>query len=563
MALSPPTVLRAGVHISTGVDTPVPHEPTSRRSGRAEACIPSSGGMVGRPRTEPEARLAEVVGSLSLVTDLATGQPIEHGLRRSLLAVWLGEELGLDAADLSDTYYVALLGSVGCTIEGTVLARFAQDDIALSQRTATVDVTSPVEMAAFGLRNFGAGEPPLRRIGKIVSGAVSGRTTFMAVCRDVALRVGDMLDLGPTIQQALAQCHERWNGRGGPKRLKTEEIRLSARIFHVAHDAEVFNRIGGVDAAVSIARRRGGKQYDPRVAKRFCDIAPSLFRRLESEPTWDATLSAEPTPIRWLAHEEVDAVAETIANFVDLRSPFTLGHSPGVARLAEETAREMGLSEGEAVTVRRAGLLHDLGRCGVPIAVWNKPGPWTAEEWERAKRHPSLTELVLARSSALGHLGTLSGLHHERLDGSGYRGVPASSLPIAARILIASDVYQTKVESRPHRSAVTPEQAAEEVRRQAREGLLDDEVTRALLVAAGHPPSRSAPDAPAGLSEREVEVLRLIVRGLSNRQMAELLFISPKTVGHHVQHIYDKVGVSTRVGATLFALQHGLVRENP
>jgi HD-GYP domain-containing protein (c-di-GMP phosphodiesterase class II) len=510
-----------------------------------------------------QVRLAEVVGSLSLVTDLATGQPLEHGLRRSLLAVWLGENLGLEPADLSDAYYVALLGSVGCTIEGTELARLAEDDIALSERAATVDVTNPVEMAAFGLRNFGAGEPPLRRIGKVVTGAVSGRSGFMAVCRDVALRVGDMLELGEKIRQALAQCHERWNGRGGPKRLKAEGIELAARIFHVVHDAEVFNRIGGVDGAISIVRRRAGKQYDPHVAERFTAIAKPLFRKLESEPTWDAAMGAEPVPVRWLLQEEVDAVVEAIATFVDLRSPFTLGHSAGVARLAEETARGIGLPNGEAVTVRRAGFLHDLGRSGVPIAVWNKPSAWTAEDWERAKRHPSLTELVLARSSGLGHLGTLAGLHHERMDGSGYRGVLASSLSTAARILIAADAYQTKVESRPHRSALVPEQAAEVLRRRVRDGLLDDEVTKALLLAAGHSPPRTSPEVPAGLSEREVEVLGLIVRGLSNRQMAELLFISPKTVGHHVQHIYDKLDVSTRVGATLYALQHGLMRESP
>jgi DNA-binding NarL/FixJ family response regulator len=134
---------------------------------------------------------------------------------------------------------------------------------------------------------------------------------------------------------------------------------------------------------------------------------------------------------------------------------------------------------------------------------------------------------------------------------------------MAARILIAADLYRTKVESRPHRSALAPDQAAEVLRRRVRDGLLDDEVTTALLLAAGHSPSRSTPTGAAGLSEREVEVLGLIARGLSNRLMAELLFISPKTVDHHVQHIYDKLGVSTRVGATLFALQHGLVRETP
>lgn len=518
--------------------------------------------MKGNARTEPPVRLAEIVGSLSLATDLATGWPIEHGLRRSLLAVWLGEALGLDAAELSDAYYVALLGSVGCTIESTLFARYTADDIAASARTATVDFTSPIEVTVFAMRTFGAGQPPLRRVRSLVQAAVSSNAEFQLVCRDVALRVADMLEIGATIQQALAQCHERWNGRGGPKRLKGGDIRLAARIFHVVHDAEIYNRIGGVGSAVSLARRRAGKQYDPQVAERFCEVAESLFRRLESEPIWDAVVAAEPAPVRWLSRDEVDATARSIANFVDLRSAYTLGHSAGVAALAEATARGLGLSTDEAVTVRRAGLLHDLGRMGVPVAVWNVKGAWNDEQRERARRHPSLTELVLARSSALGHLGTLAGLHHERLDGSGYRGVMASSLPVAARVLATADTYRAKLEARPHRPALEPEAAAQELRRQVQRGGLDGEVTEALLEAAGHQPApKPLAELPAGLSEREVEVLRLIVRGLSNREMAGILFISPKTVGHHVQHIYDKLGISTRVGATLFALQHGLVEE--
>lgn len=518
--------------------------------------------MEGHARTEAGVRLAEIVGALSLTTDLATGSPIEHGLRRSLLAVWLGEELGLDPPQLSDAYYVALLGSVGCTIEGTLFAKYGTDDIAASARTSTVDFSSPLEVGAFAIRTFGAGQAPLRRVRTLSRAAVSGAAEFQAVCRDVALRVADMLEIGATIQQALAQCHERWNGRGGPKRLKGDDIQLAARVFHVVHDAEIYNRLGGAESAVSIARRRAGKLYDPLVAARFCDVAEELFRRLESEPIWDAVLAAEPAPVRWLSQDGVDAIARSIANFVDLRSAYTLGHSAGVASLSETTARRLGLSTDEVATVRRAGLFHDLGRMGVPVSVWNTSEQWTDDERERAHRHPALTELVLARSATLGHLGALAGLHHERLDGSGYRGVMASSLPVAARILATADTYRGKLESRPHRPALEPEAAAAELRRQVLAGGLDGEITTALLEVVGHQPAPKPPaGVPAGLSEREVEVLRLIVRGLSNREMADLLFISPKTVGHHVQHIYDKLGVSTRVGATLFALQHALIEE--
>lgn len=164
------------------------------------------GVMVGSTSTSGQVRLAEIVGALSLTTDLATGWPIEHGLGRSLLAVWLGEELGLDAAELSDAYCVGLLGSVGCTIEGTLFAEYTSDDIAASARTSTVDFTSPLEVTAFAVRTFGAGQPPLKRVRSLVSAAISGNADFQAVCRDVAVRVGDMLDIGASIQQALAQC---------------------------------------------------------------------------------------------------------------------------------------------------------------------------------------------------------------------------------------------------------------------------------------------------------------------------------------------------------------------
>jgi len=275
-------------------------------------------------------------------------------------------------------------------------------------------------------------------------------------------------------------------------------------------------------------------------------------------------MAAGPAPLRWLSNEEADDYARTIANFVDLRSPFTLGHSIGVGSLAEQTARRLGLSEDDAVALRRAGYLHDIGRIGVPAGFWNTPTRWTATEWDRAKQHPALTELVLARSTALGHLGTLAGLHHERLDGSGYRGVRGSFLPVAARILAAADTYHAKIEPRPHREALADDAAGEEIRGQVRRGGLDGDVAEALLAAAGHTErAELRPEPPGGLSDREVEVLRLMVRGLSNRRMAEILFISPKTVGHHVEHIYNKLGVSTRVGATLFAIEHGLVPEQP
>ena len=507
-----------------------------------------------------QVRLAEALGSLSLATDLAVGQPIEHGLRRSLLAVWLGEDLGFSADELRDLYYAALLGAVGCSLEDAAYARYFKDEMVFADEVvSTVDPNSPLDFATFMLRKVGEGAPPWRRAAKLASFIRQGPDMHAIVCRDVALRVGDMVALGTSVQQTIAQCHEEWNGKGAPLHLKGEEISLAARTFHLAHSAEIFYRLGGVEMAVNVIRKRAGKQFDPRIAQRFVTLGPQLFSRLTSTPVWDATLAAEPPPERRLATDAFDALARTMANFVDARSVFTVGHSLGVAEVAASAARRLTLSTSEIVAVKQAGLLHDLGRCGVPVTIWDKTDPLMSDEWARIQRHPSLTELMLARSAALGHLGTLAGLHHERLDGSGYRAVPASFQSVAAQVLAASDAYHTRLERRPHRAAATPAAAAEELRRAAQQGLFASEVVEAILEAAGEPQAPGKRELPAGLTDRELEVLKLVAQGRSTRQIGETLVVSPKTADHHIQHVYTKIGVSTRVGATLFALQHGLL----
>ena len=508
--------------------------------------------------TAPNVRLAELIASLSLATDLTVGQPLEHGLRRTLLAVWLGQELGLEPEDLSTTFYVALLGSVGCILDGSVFAEFLTDEIAVQERLVMLDPSKPLGVGAFFFRQVGAGDPPVRRLSKFLS---LGRQQ-QSVCRDVALQVGGLLDLGPAVKEALGQCDEHWNGKGPVLGLKGEAIHLGARLFILCHDVEVFNRVGGPEAAMTIARERSGKMYDPRIAHAFGRIGPALLNRLQSEQAWETVLEAEPQPRRMLTPAQFDDVAHKIASFVDMRSVYTLGHSSSVAQLAEATAHKLGLSNTEEGSLRQAGLLHDLGRAGVPVTAWNKAEPLSGDEWARMRRHPSVTELVLSRSNDLGHLGTLAGMHHERLDGSGYRGMSAASLPVAGRVLAVADCYQTKLERRPYREAMRPEQAAVELVSQARNGKLDVDVVDALLAAAGQLPKKAKRELPSGLSEREAEVLLLAVSGLSNRQIAETLVVSPKTVGHHLENIYGKIGVSTRVGATLFALQHGLIDNN-
>jgi HD-GYP domain-containing protein (c-di-GMP phosphodiesterase class II) len=293
----------------------------------------------------------------------------------------------------------------------------------------------------------------------------------------------------------------------------------------------------------------------------FSGQAASVLAGLDEASSWDAVISAEPAQGRRLAGPEFDAGLEAIADFIDVKSPYTIGHSRGVADLAGEAARILGLGDRAATTVRRAGLVHDLGRLGVPNAVWDKPGPLGHTETERVRLHPYLTERMLTCSPALAPLAAVAVQHHERLDGSGYpRGLSGGALSPEGRVLAAADFYRSRTEPRPHRPARSAGEAAAQLRAEARAGRMDSGAAEAVLSAAGHPATRR-PARPADLTGREVEVLQLLARGLSNKEIAERLVISRRTAAHHVEHIYAKTGTANRALASLFAANHGLIQD--
>jgi DNA-binding CsgD family transcriptional regulator len=275
-------------------------------------------------------------------------------------------------------------------------------------------------------------------------------------------------------------------------------------------------------------------------------------------------IAAEPALAMELSPDQLDRALAAIANFVDLKSPFMLGHSVAVAELAEEAGRRLGLPPEQVRALRRAGFVHGFGRLGVSNSIWDRPGPLSAGEWERIRMYPYLTERMLHQSAALAPLGEIAVQHRERLDGSGYpRGLSGGAISRSARVLGAADAYASMREPRPHRPARSAEDAAEQIRAEVRAGRLDGAAANAVLEAAGHrlPRRREGLAGPAALTAREVEVLILLARGLSNKQIAERLVITPKTAGNHVEHIYAKIDASSRAAAAMFAVQHGLLPE--
>ncbi len=506
-------------------------------------------------------RLADLVAAFSLATDLGLGQPMEHVLRSWVIAGRLGDQLGVQPDDRAALYYTVTLAWVGCVADTPEVATWFGDDIAFRADYYHVDLTG-LPMLGFMLRHVGAGSPPLHRVRVAARFAGTGRKAvergLLSHCLTTA-RMAERLGLGAEVCDPLQQVFTRWDGKGVPGGVGGEAIAFPMRLFHLADVVEVYHHADGTESAVEVAQARRGKQFDPAVVDAFCDIAPDVLGDPSTDADWDALIDEEPALQRRVTEHELDAALEAVADFTDLRSPSRSGHSRGVADLAARAAADAGLSAPDVAAVRRAGLLHDVGLHGVPATILDKTGPLSVSEWERMRMTPYYTERMLARPEVLARLGAIASMTHERCDGSGYhRGLTGPAIPATARLLAAACAYRAMTEPRPYRPAMTAKQATAELRTDVRAGRLDTGAVEAVLAAAGHSPGKRR-TGPAGLTPREIEVLALIARGASTRQVAQRLAITPKTAETHIERIYTKTGASTRSTATLFAMQHGLL----
>jgi HD-GYP domain-containing protein (c-di-GMP phosphodiesterase class II) len=507
-------------------------------------------------------RLAELMASLSVATDLAMGQPVEYALCSSVLAVHLGAEAGLSDAELRNVYYQGLLRYIGCNAQTDAMAAVVGDEIALRTEFAKIDAGNLAQVLGLSLRfirNANPGASPLELLRAIARGLIElgglETETFPGHC-EVAQRLGERLGFAPDFVRGLGQLYARWDGKGVP-RIKGEAIMPAVRLVVLAQDMVTFHRLGGIDAALAVARQRRAKQYDPALVDLFLRAGPALLSGPAAEPRWESVLALEPGEKRRLSDSEFDHACLVLADFADIKSPWTLTHSKRVSAFAADAAARLGL---DATLLRRAGLLHDVGRVGVSAGIWGKPAALSDSQWEKVRLHAYHTERVLSRSPALAALGRLASSAHERMDGSGYfRASAGAAIDRPARILAAADVYSALTEARPHRLAYAPEAAAGQLRAQVAAGALEREAVEAVLAATGHAPVEQRIARPAGLSGREAEVLGLLARGNSNKAIARHLGVSPKTVDNQVQSIYAKAEVRTRAGATLFAMEHGLL----
>ena len=502
------------------------------------------------------------MATLSYASDLGLGQPMAHCMRQTAVALRLAVLAGGSDRELEATYSLGLLMNVYCHADAAEQAKWFGDDISMKSDTFDLLDMSTARMVAVMVRrvgSHGSGVARARRLAAFPAAGVKQVLSFATTHCTLGSQFAEQVGLDEAVCVAIRQGYEQWDGKGYPDHLRGEEIGLPARLVQLAGPVEVVARRRGVEAAVAVARRHRGTQFDPAVVDLFCSHAPELLDGLDRASDWDAVLGAEPELSRRVSGAGLDQVLEAMADLVDMKSPYLAGHSRGVASLAAAAARAAGYPDDDVTVVRRAGLIHDLGRLGVSNAIWDKPGPVTEAESERVRLHPYLTDRMLARVGALEASRQIAARHHERLDGSGYpRGLTAAALTPPDRLLAAADVYHAMTEPRPHRAPLGPGQASRELRAEVTAGRLDSEAAEAVLKAAGHRvPARRA--WPGGLTAREVEVLGLLARGYPTRDIAKALVVTPKTAANHIEHIYTKLGISSRAAATLYATQHGLM----
>jgi HD-GYP domain-containing protein (c-di-GMP phosphodiesterase class II) len=503
-------------------------------------------------------RLAELMAALSQATDIGLGMAPEHAQRSALVAVALADAAGLGQDEARQAFYLTMLKTIGCTGDEDNTQRVFGEDA--GTWVAHLGGASQAEALRALVANVGRSQPALRRAGKVLR-ALRALPRLPAVARghcEVGHLLAQRLGLSPAVVRGMNQVFETWDGRGVPARLKGEAIDRPVRVAQLALDAQAAQRVLGNDGCVALMKKRAGRGYDPKLVDVFCRRAPQLLAVVDVPSVFDAVIAAEPGPPETLVGETLETAIRAMGEYADMKSRYTRGHSAGVAALAARAGA--GLSADERTALARAGHLHDLGRAGVVLDVWDKPGPLTESEWERVRMHTYFTERILARVPSLAPVAQLAALAHERLDGSGYhRRLPPSAVSAAARLLAAADAFHAMTEPRPHRAALQPEQATALLQEETRAGRFDAAAVDAVLAAAGQSVPRQRRAHPAGLTDREVEVLALLARGLTNKEIAVRLDISTKTAGHHVQHIFDKAGVTTRAAAALFAMQNDLL----
>lgn len=510
-------------------------------------------------------RMAEVLAAFSFATDLGTGKSMGHALRACYLGMTMAHELRLSTAQQAELYYSFLLMHSGCAALSLAMAPvIIGDELAAIGDITLRDETNLLEMLGWMRRNVSPDAPLPTRTLNLIRALLHGPGDgdVRGVC-EVAVRVAQRLDMPQGVQSAVRHYLDRWDGKG-PFGLRGSAIPLNARLLHLAVKVDACTAMHGHDAAETMALEQKGKIFGPQAVDVFLSIArqSNLWETLARPDLREVVLDLEPdSPYRYIGEAKLDDVALAAADFVDLKSPSTVNHSRETAYFAECIARRLNLPESEITTIRRAALVHDLGHLALPDHILLNQGQLSEVDKEKLRLHPYYTERVLSRVPALTSIAAIAGLHHERMNGTGYyRGLAGDALPVSACIVALADDFQERLGASSSRLDLDPKDVLKAMQPDVGPLFSPDcfaALAEELGVAAPKPKRRGK--WPAGLTDREVEVLRQVVKGDTNRQIAQELVISDRTVAHHLEHIYDKIGISSRAAAVFFAMEHELI----
>ena len=513
-----------------------------------------------------QVRRADFLMALAYATDLATGHSRDFALRSCVLGMRFADVAGHDQDTRRRIYHQALLRYIGCNADTHLLAAHWGDEITLRRELHDIDIGNRaelVELLVRALKRKFAGAATEELEEAVKRGLAEGPQINIAVLSghcEVAQRIAERIGLPEDIRESLGQIYERWDGKGMPRGLSGNAVKFPVRVVTMAQDAIALNDRHGLATMKEMIAKRAGGGYEPELVEIFLANAEKLLAGLDGPVDREAILALEPEPHSMFDEEACEEAFLAIADMIDMRMPFTFGHSRAVASLAAAAAKQMGLPASDIRDVRRAAYTHDIGELTVPVSTWMRAGPLTERETDEAHLHPYHGERALAPLGGGGKaVASLVQRHHERLDGSGYyRNAKGPDLSPAARILAAAEAFQTAREARPYRAAMSDSATAAKLRAAVKEGELCPDAVEAVLTAAGQASRRASSARLAGLTPREIEVLRLIAAGDTAKEAARKLDIAPKTADNHIQSLYSKIGVTTRAGAALFALEQGL-----
>jgi HD-GYP domain-containing protein (c-di-GMP phosphodiesterase class II) len=415
---------------------------------------------------ETSVKRAEIVSALSHALDITEGQPEGHGVRCAWIGMAVGRQTGMSEADLGHLYYTLLLKDIGCSSNAARICElYLADDIAFKRDIKSVNDSLP-QILRFVLSHTGLKAGLSERFRSILTIFAEGGNIARELIETRCQRGADIarrMRFSEDVARGILDLDEHYDGTGKPDRLSGGSISIHARIALLAQIVDVFYTSGGRSAAQKEIALRSGNWFDPALCEAFAAVS-------EDKRFWDALASAslQRLVIRLAPEREgetvdeeyLDEIAAAFADVVDSKSPYTAGHSDRVALFTDMIAEEMALSPERRRFLKRAALLHDIGKLGVSNQILDKAGKLTEEEWQAVRQHPAQSRIILSRIEAFQELARVAGDHHEKLDGKGYpRGISGNDIALETRIITVADIFDALTAERPYRSAMPVLQA--------------------------------------------------------------------------------------------------------